>query len=300
MGSLCAECKCDSFTFDDRLGENVCDECGLVHVVRPFEETVTPRTRNGDFTYENTRELGSIILETKSNLKLNQMFRMKNHNTWAKKESDTDIRTMRLCMMILSHYSMKNREHVNSYLRSLNSERVFRGISVENRAAALTYYILKEAGITVSLAKHSEISMVERKYISRYVKRIAKHFRKAHVLSTINSHGIAATILDKLEDVSPNYRMNTLRMIDFLDDYCKSIDVRFTTNRICAMIWAVSVMEDERHHTQELIREASGNCSVIGMRIALKEICGWFDLTKADLFSLSVSDFIHGAYLKWE
>lgn len=296
MNSVCAECECTSFTFDDRLGESVCDECGLVNIVRPFEETIKGINFDGTVVREKTKVLGSVIMETKSNLNLNQMYRMKKHNQWASRDSETDIRTVRLCMMIMSHYSYKNGDLIRSFLRSLNNEQVFRGISVEHRAASLTYYILKDAGITVNLTRHSNISMVERKYISRYAKRIAKHFRKAHILSSVDATQIATTVLDKLDNVSNHFRYNTLNMIDFLNRYCESIDVRFSHNKICAAIWAVSVMEDERHHTQELIREASGNCSVIGMRTSLKEICDWFNITKKDLLSMSVSDFVHGAW----
>ena len=39
--SMCIECNCTSSTYDEVLGETVCDDCGLVQVVRPFEETVS-------------------------------------------------------------------------------------------------------------------------------------------------------------------------------------------------------------------------------------------------------------------
>ncbi len=297
MNSVCAECKCTSFTFDDHLGENICDDCGLVNVVRPFEESVRGIDYNGQRLHEPTRgKLGSVIMETKSNLNVNQMFRMKKHNQWASADSQTDVRTINQCMMILSHYAFKNAELVRSYLRSLNNEQVFRGISVEHRSASLTYYILRESGITMNLNKHSEICMVERKYISRYGKRIAKHFRKSHILSTLDANQVASTVLDKLSNVSNEYRHSTLIMVDFINQHCETIGVRFSPNKICAVIWAVSVMEDERHHTQELIRKASGNCSVIGMRTSLTEICGWFGIDKKDLFNMRVSEFVHGAW----
>tara|TARA_R100001463_G_scaffold42066_8_gene88397 strand:+ start:3661 stop:4545 length:885 start_codon:yes stop_codon:yes gene_type:complete len=293
MNSVCAECRCTSFTFDDHLGENVCDDCGLVHVVRPFEESVRGVDYNGKRLREPTKgRLGSIIMETDSN----QMFRMKKHNKWASNDSETDIRTVNQCMMILSNYSFKNVELVRSYLRSLNSERVFNGIPVEHRSASLTYYIIKESGIPMNLTKHSDFCMVERKYISRYGKRVAKHFRKSHILSTINPNQVASTVLDKLDNVSSNYRHNTLIMIDFVNRYCDLIAVRFTPNKICAIIWAVSVMEDERHHTQELIRKASGNCSIMGIRASLTEICEWFGIDKKDLLNMKVAEFVHGTW----
>lgn len=297
MTQICVECSCVSSTFDERLGESVCDDCGLVQIVRPFEETVSWVSAEGNYEPTNGK-LGSQIMGINSNHKSNQMYRMKKHNIWASSFSQTEKRTYTQCMMILSNYSVGKglKENVSVYMNSLNNEHVFRGITVEHRAASITYYILKEAGITVNLTRHSDISKVERKYISRYAKRIAKHFRKSHVFANVNSYRIASTIIDRLDNVSTNYRMKSLRMIDHLDKYCSAVDIRFSPNKICAVLWAVSVMEDERHHTQELICEASGNSSVVGMRTSLKEICDWFNLTKKDLLSLEVLQFINGVY----
>ena len=36
----CDECGSRQTSFDERLGERVCDDCGLVIVVEQFEETV--------------------------------------------------------------------------------------------------------------------------------------------------------------------------------------------------------------------------------------------------------------------
>ena len=42
----CKECKCNVSTFDDHLGERVCDDCGLVYITNPFEETIRIVTEN--------------------------------------------------------------------------------------------------------------------------------------------------------------------------------------------------------------------------------------------------------------
>ena len=153
----CPECSEFDWTFDDVLGENICDHCGLVHVVRPFEEA----SRAAE-VYEVSNVLGSMIIESNSNYKTGQLHRMKKHNMFAAMLSETDRRTITLCNMILSNYSIRKsiRNNVGVYLRSLNAEHVFRGCSVEHRAAALSFYILKESNIPMNIRTHSKYSMV--------------------------------------------------------------------------------------------------------------------------------------------
>ena len=46
IGESCKECGSKDFTYIERLGEKTCDECGLVLVVNPFEETTTAPLAN--------------------------------------------------------------------------------------------------------------------------------------------------------------------------------------------------------------------------------------------------------------
>ena len=73
MTQVCVECSCTSSTFDERLGEVVCDDCGLVQVVRPFEETVSWISAKEKYmpTKDNdsAKGLGSYIMETRYRLR---------------------------------------------------------------------------------------------------------------------------------------------------------------------------------------------------------------------------------------
>ena len=48
----CIECGSHDSTFDDILGEKVCDSCGLVLMVTPLEET------SSNTVYENRESIG--------------------------------------------------------------------------------------------------------------------------------------------------------------------------------------------------------------------------------------------------
>lgn len=294
----CPECgEHDSF-FDDVLGENVCNGCGLVQVIRPFEET-TSISKDGNQTHEPTRRLGSLIMETKSNYNYNQMVRMKKHNLYAAALSEADNRTIVLSQMILSNYQVSSsiKKKIEEYLRSLNTEHVFRGASVEHRAASLTFFILKESKVPMNIREHSRYSMVERKYISRWGKRVAKHFRKSYVFTQENAMRTASSILDRLDEMPTGYRMEAMSMIQFLETFYQEQHLRFSPNKVVAGLWVAGRMQRKYRVTQESLVKASGNTtSAMGLREQVREMQNMFGLSKEDLYSLSVSDFVSGAY----
>ena len=289
----CPECSEYDWSFDDSLGENVCDHCGLVHVVRPFEET----TRKAD-TYEVSSHLGSMIIDRNSNYKTGQLHRMKKHHMFAAMLSETDRRTITLCNMILSNYNVSKsiRNNVGVYLRSLNAEHVFRGCSVEHRAAALSFYILKESNIPMNIRTHSKYSMVDSKYISRWGKRIARHFRKSYVFSQENAMGSAIGIIDRLGVTPEGYRPDALTMIQYLETFYKERDIRFSPNKMVAALWLVSRMGKYNITQKDLVKSSGNTSSEIGLREQIREMQRTFGLTREELYSLSVYDFVSGAY----
>lgn len=289
----CPECSEYDWTYDDSLGENVCDHCGLVHVVRPFEETSRP----GE-SYEYTKQLGSTIIETDSNYKTGQLHRMRKHHMYASMLSDADRRTIVLSNMILSNYSVGKsiRAKVQVYLKSLNAEHAFRGCTVEQRAAALTFYILKESNIPMNIRTHSKYSMVESKYISRWGKRIAKHFRKSYVFAQENAMGNAIGIIDRLGNIPQGYRPDALTMIQYLETFYKERDVRFSPNKMVSALWLVSKMGNYNITQKDLVKSSGNTSSEIGIREQIREMQRTFDLTRKELYSLSVHDFVSGAY----
>ena len=73
----CKECGCLSSSFDERLGETVCDSCGLVEISHFIEDTVS------NWKADNTgRLLGSQILQfgklRETNVRYNNSINMSN------------------------------------------------------------------------------------------------------------------------------------------------------------------------------------------------------------------------------
>ena len=143
MSQVCVECSCTSSTFDERLGEVVCDDCGLVQVVRPFEETVSWISAKEKYipTKDNdsTKGLGSYIMETRNN----SDYRMKMQHIRARPVTETEKRTILHTRMYLSYYNASKAvlDKVPRNYRSLREDRVTRGIPVEHIAAGLSYFM---------------------------------------------------------------------------------------------------------------------------------------------------------------
>tara|TARA_R100001015_G_C4627814_1_gene187576 strand:+ start:1671 stop:2588 length:918 start_codon:yes stop_codon:yes gene_type:complete len=297
----CPECECESSYFNDAIGEMICRDCGLVLYHRPFEET-TSIIRDGQQTHEVTNRLGSYMGYPRQYSPTNSQFsRMKRQHVWASSLTEADRETITRSRMIMSNYkaSKSIMDKVETYLKSLKEEHVLRGCTVEQRAASLTYYILKESQIPVNLKTHSKFSYVESKYVSRWAKRIAKHFRNASVFTHRNIMAEAISIIDRLEShrrIDPEYRMKALRLIKHIEQCYKVKQMRLSPNLIIASLWVAGKMENIKVTQAELVDASGSSASTSGVRVSLHALCEVFGLTKEDMCSLSVSDFVAGAY----
>ena len=67
--NVCKECKSTSFEFIERLGEQVCCNCGIVLSINPFEETTAYYNKSvglvgTSHSSKGSPELGSVILSS--------------------------------------------------------------------------------------------------------------------------------------------------------------------------------------------------------------------------------------------
>jgi transcription initiation factor TFIIIB Brf1 subunit/transcription initiation factor TFIIB len=276
----CKECGCLTSSFDERLGETVCDSCGLVEISHFIEDTVA------NWKVDNTgRQLGSQILKfgnlRKTNVRHNNSINM------------SDRRMSVLSATTLSQYSVSKDtlERVRTYYRAIKSEYVLKGHSIEERSAGLTYFILRELGIATSLRKHQTITDVPSSRISKVAKKIARFHRKAHIFSERNIMSVGSELLDKLE-VYGNDRMEVLDMIEYVNILLNERDIRYSDNFLASTVWMVSQINDMKITQKKLV--SVWNCSDGAIRVALKQLYIILGITKAELDTYSVNEIIHG------
>ena len=285
----CKECGCLTSSFDERLGETVCDKCGLVEITHFIEDTVQFKESAyrtsviGKSSY--MKQLGSIIT-TSGNLKSNNVRHNVNINV-------SDRRMVVLSATTLSQYSI-NRDvltRVHTYYRAIKSEHVLKGHTLEERSAGLTYFILKEISIPTSLRRHQSVTDVPSSRISKVAKKIAKFHKKAHIFSERNITIIAQQLLDKL-GVTGDERLDIINMVSYIDILLSERDIRYSDNFLASTVWMVSQI-NEMNITQKNLVEV-WNCSDGAIRVALKQLYIILGITKAELNTYSVNEIIHG------
>ena len=295
--SICIECNCTSSTFDEVLGETVCDDCGLVQVVRPFEETVSYISSKDKYipTRDNdsTKGLGSYIIETNTR----NGFALKRQHIRARPVTEAEKRTILHTRMYLSYYNVTRtiRDQVPRLYRSLVSDRVTRGIPVEKIAGGLSYFMLKDAGYGVTLRKHSELTKIEFSAIAKYAKRIARHFNKSYVFADQNPVRTLMDTLERMDGVTPEYRQSAILVAERIYKVLSDSTIRYTPNMQNSTLWLVARMMDEPHSQKKII-EAALNGSEMGIRTSVPEMLSYIGLNKERMLSMSVEEFLSGAY----
>lgn len=287
LAHICKECKSTSFEYIDRLGEQVCSDCGLVLSVNPIEETVQYTT---DANISN--KLGSYV--AKSDVVNNKSYFLRKEHVRINPETDSDRQMRVLCNMILSNYGVGKeiKELTQSYYKTIKRERIFRGVKVEWRAAALTYYVLKENNIVTSLKKHEQISKVPKSDISRQAKKVAKFRRNATVFTHRDSIQLANTLLDRLQITCPEFRVGTMKLVEYITRNVEKRDIRFTDNMLAACFYMSSRMLEVKITQKQL--EEYWPCSTVGIRTTLTELSKVFNFDRKDIQGYDLDAFVMG------
>lgn len=293
----CKECGGYASTFDDRMGEQVCDACGLVIMINPFEETVVytssvDKISRIQFAIRTKdRRLGSII--TKGEARKNKVMHLHREHVRSQPETESQRRMKSLCNMFLSYYSASPdlRDRVLSYAETLQKERLFVGIDMEKRAASLTYFALKEAQINVGIKSHANTTKVSASDISRGAKKIARFYRKAWVFCVNHPMADADLLLSKL-NMSRTFRNNSLKMVEYISRIFEELGIRFNNNALTATMWITGIiMEDPL--SQETLCEV-WESSPVGLRQTSKKICNIINIDRDSLSLYDVTEIVNG------
>ena len=172
----CVECGSHDSTFDDILGEKVCDSCGLVLMVTPLEET----TSN---TYYQNREaarresvsrlssLGSIIANegSKSSKSAYILRRTEKYNSSRRDKYQIEI------MMSLSYYNVSQEVkedaiYMSNYLRQrhkhLNDIVLF--------SNAISFIAMRKKHLGITTREHAKNNDLDVTKLNRAVKKLMR------------------------------------------------------------------------------------------------------------------------------
>lgn len=225
----CKECQSNSFNMDDRLGEMVCNDCGLVLITEPFEQN--------SYAYDGKGNQIREAWKTKSQTSVAGM------RSWGR--SDRALHTgITMCKILLSSLnsapSIKDR--VEELYLSLYRNHVFTTSVLEDRSAALVYYVLKEANLPYTLKEVcKEYDCVERQ-VFKLAKRIALQQNNTSVFLMTDSSSFAQKYALRLGDAT--FVSKVGRVANHYDNLVSIKEENLRPSSPVAFCYIVSLLEN--------------------------------------------------------
>ena len=294
----CSECNCITTSFDERLGETICNDCGLILSVDIFEETSSPM-KNKKFFREKTKQLslGSII--SLSDVKSSDNHILYNQHIWTT-YNKTERQFKFSSSMFLSYYSGKSfLSEVYLKYKILKEEHLIRGLPIDDVAAGIVYYVLKEKGIPISLKGFSKKSKIPTKNIMRTAKKLTKRFGKAHIFSDLNVEDIISQIILNLNsikgtpDINNDVRFDCYNFVSYIQRCYDDFNLTFTRTHIITAIWMVGRIHVSLNITQSALKDTC-NISVQTIKDTSRKICINLNLDKTKLGQYTIENIISG------
>ena len=297
MVKECWECKSTSVTYDEVMGETICDGCGLVLIQNALEETVSltnEEQKTSDYLGRTNSafNLGSMIsIKDLNNRKARVLY---NTQRWNQTETPSHKKMIKLSNMALSYYNVQYeiKERVPRYYKILQEKHALRGISIEVRSAALTYYILKEISVATTIKRHSKLTSVTEKEISKCSRVIATVLGKPWIFSQINIGGLVDNVGHQLSCKDTHFLGDVKKLTEqvntVLDMHCE----RLTAAYMSACFYLVTIFNRKRYTQAELSR-ACGTTEV-SLRTNLRKLLDKYGIEKDRLYYLSLEDFMDG------
>tara|TARA_R100001463_G_scaffold130796_1_gene190396 strand:- start:14 stop:856 length:843 start_codon:yes stop_codon:yes gene_type:complete len=224
----CVECESNSFSFDDRLGEQVCDDCGLVMITEPFEQNSYSYDANGQVVREAWKLPSTNVIGIKS---------------WGK--TDRAIHTgIAMCKILLSSLSSSSalRERVETLYRELYRKHVFTTSTLEDRSAALVYYILRECNLPYTLEEVCREYDCISKRVFKLSKKIALEMNNTTVFLMNDSRPFAEKYASRIGN--PSFVSKVGRLAVHYDVLVENIEENLRPSSPAAFCYIVSLLEN--------------------------------------------------------
>tara|TARA_R110002050_G_scaffold11800_5_gene39367 strand:- start:1287 stop:2258 length:972 start_codon:yes stop_codon:yes gene_type:complete len=319
----CSECNSITTTFDERMGETICDDCGLILSVNIFEEKRGRRNNSGSVLSDpDYNGLGSMIVRSDVDDKKSfSLFEQHNRTIY-----DSSSKKFRLSASIfLSYYNGKDllQEATKKFI-IMKEEHLIRSLPIENVAAGLVYYILKDRGFSVSLKEFSRQTKIPVKNIVRTSKRAKKkfgctdfdftnidniitetierirvrqqvtvrRFNSTHI-NTPEGYQLFKNNRSTFEDIQGDLRRDCYRFAEYVKRCYDLFDETLSKSDIIASMWVVSQI----HNSQSISTAALSECggfSQVTIREKRRRICSNLKLEADKIKLYTIDNIIDG------
>ena len=247
----CEECGSRENQYDERMGEKICKDCGLVLVTEMFEETVRIVENDSLVRSKDNGNLGSIITG-KGAYKFNR---------WGKQTTLSPAIQSGLvhCNMVLGAVcpDMNLKERVHQLYLSLVAQGLFGKSQYEARATAVVYYALKENGTPYSFSDVCAEFTPSIKVVKKLVRKINQTYKNKVNYRPINPQYLLKQTLSKI-GTDIRFEEQCLKVLEHFEAILPDTFFNKGRSYYACIIWIASNVYLRRDITQALISERTG------------------------------------------
>tara|TARA_R100001510_G_C7650090_1_gene207602 strand:+ start:1568 stop:2461 length:894 start_codon:yes stop_codon:yes gene_type:complete len=270
----CIECGNSESTYDERLGEHTCDNCGLVIMLTPLEETSSMMMPGRDMgmigreSVSRTKDLGSVIGAGQyGDKRIRALKRVERYN----KKSD---KYRSIIHMALSYYNpsqtmKEDAAYISNFLRERRFQ--YHASNAEMFGAAVAYATLRKHNVSVTVRQFCKTNGQEFKPFFKLLKKTMRALGDNIRPRQIN---IESEVQRILTDTLGSYDDDTYLMSECIEILygIKEMfsDEAFTTTQVLAGIW-LTARFNERSVTQRQLQRTQG-VSEVTIRTAAARI----------------------------
>ena len=272
--SMCLNCNSSSTTFDGKMGELYCADCGLIIEDNMIEENPSTFNTIGEQTRElpraGTRKLGSIV--GKGQGKVGS--RLRKTTTFHDKTPFERTLSIGLsyCNLTLSEFNSNFRikEEVSSnYINAIKGSKM-RGASYEERAGAIVFFTLKDNNISVTLDEVSNAAGCKKERLSKYARELAAFFERPYVLHRRNVRAELEKYVYIIRKGDINFFSQCVDVAEYLQRVYEENSFPITKSFFCTAIYITNML-NKRGLTQERVCNGTG-VSEVSLRNNLTKV----------------------------
>ena len=195
----CKECLSRNLKEDSKRGEVYCADCGTIAEERKIEDTSSGKSRTGDPDSNRIYEpndpawlLGSQVGRvntdgTVDRTKIGRSLRRENQRQLPHhiRSQQRGVVAVKMLLADLEAPHDFQKQAVWNY-KKLLKDRIFTGMSLEVRAAAVVYFTYRDNNILRSIEEVADANSSHPRQVAKLARKIASAFRRPWVLSRKN------------------------------------------------------------------------------------------------------------------
>lgn len=252
INMMCDECKGTENTFDETLGERVCDNCGLVLVQEMFEETVHILDSTGNVRHSSDKgKLGSVI-SGKGSYKFNRFGKNSVMPPHIQKG-------LSHCNMVLSHVAphISLKERIEQMYLQLHNKGIFGRSQIEARATAVVYYALRENGTPHAFDDVMGEFNPNQRSVKKLIRKINQHYRNEMNYKPINPQYLLEQTLVKITD-DIEFRRQCIKVLEFFEPKVEKSTFNKGRSYYVSIIWIAAKMNLNSTIKDRMLSERTG------------------------------------------